>query len=117
MPRSTGPRRTRRGTGRRRATFPEEVWNESALNGGAGLWASGGGASTVYAQPAWQAVVNGAGAANGMRAVPDVALSAANHDGYFIGGERIALDCFGNFGGIAGACRRDGVGGEQAERR
>jgi pseudomonalisin len=64
--------------------IPEEVWNESALNGGAGLWASGGGASVVYAQPAWQADVNGAGAANGMRAVPDVALSAADHDGYFL---------------------------------
>ncbi len=64
--------------------IPEEVWNESALNGGTGLWASGGGASTVYAQPTWQAEVSGAGAANGMRAVPDVALSAADHDGYFM---------------------------------
>jgi subtilase family serine protease len=64
--------------------IPEEVWNESALDGGTGLWASGGGASTVYAQPAWQAEVNGASAANGMRAVPDVALSAADHDGYFM---------------------------------
>ena len=81
---STGPRRTRRVTDRRSSYIPEEVWNESALNGGTGLWASGGGASTVYAQPAWQAEVNGAGAANGMRAVPDVALSAADHDGYFM---------------------------------
>ena len=64
--------------------IPEEVWNESALNGGAGLWASGGGVSEVYAQPAWQTDVSGAGAANGMRAVPDVALSAADHDGYFV---------------------------------
>jgi subtilase family serine protease len=64
--------------------IPEEVWNESAANGGTGLWASGGGASQVYAQPAWQAAVAGAGAANGMRAVPDVALSAAAHDGYMI---------------------------------
>ncbi len=64
--------------------IPEEVWNENALNGGTGLWASGGGASVVYAQPAWQTDVNGAGAANGMRAVPDVALSAADHDGYFM---------------------------------
>jgi len=64
--------------------IPEEVWNESGANGGTGLWASGGGASQVYAQPAWQAEVSGAGAANGMRAVPDVALSAANHDGYMV---------------------------------
>jgi subtilase family serine protease len=64
--------------------IPEEVWNESAANGGAALWASGGGASRVYTQPEWQAAVAGAGAANGMRAVPDVALSAASHDGYLI---------------------------------
>ena len=51
---------------------------------GEGLWASGGGASRVYAQPDWQAAVVGASAANGMRAVPDVALSAAGHDGYII---------------------------------
>jgi len=63
--------------------IPEEVWNESALNGGTGLWASGGGASTVYAQPTWQSNIDGAAAANGMRAVPDVALAAADHDGYF----------------------------------
>jgi subtilase family serine protease len=64
--------------------IPEEVWNESALADGRGLWASGGGVSVVYMQPAWQADVNGAGVANGMRAVPDVALAAANHDGYFM---------------------------------
>ena len=64
--------------------IPEEVWNESALNGGTGLWASSGGASAVYAQPAWQSSVDGAAAANGMRAVPDVALAAADHDGYFV---------------------------------
>jgi subtilase family serine protease len=65
-------------------TIPEEVWNESALDGGAGMWASGGGASVVYAQPAWQQNVSGTAAAGGMRAVPDVSLSAANHDGYFM---------------------------------
>lgn len=61
--------------------IPEQVWNESALNGGVGLWASGGGVSAVYAQPAWQATVSGTAAANGMRSVPDVALAAAHHDG------------------------------------
>jgi pseudomonalisin len=63
--------------------IPEVVWNESAANGGSGLWASGGGASKVYAQPTWQAEVSGAGASNGMRAVPDVALASADHDGSF----------------------------------
>jgi len=64
--------------------IPETVWNESQSNGGTDLWATGGGASKVYAQPAWQQGVSGASASNGMRAVPDVALSAAAHDGYVI---------------------------------
>jgi pseudomonalisin len=64
--------------------IPEEVWNESGANGGVGLWASGGGASQVYAQPVWQQGVDGTGAANGMRAVPDVAMTAAAHDGTII---------------------------------
>jgi len=69
------------GNGSALGYIPEMVWNESAADGGDGLWASGGGASTVYSQPAWQAEVSGASAANGMRAVPDVALAAADHDG------------------------------------
>ena len=70
--------------------IPEAAWNESALDGGTGLWASGGGASTVSKQPAWQQGVSGTDSAGGMRAVPDVSLSAANHDSYFTveGGER-----------------------------
>jgi hypothetical protein len=59
--------------------IPEMVWNES---GSSGLWASGGGASTVYAKPSWQA---GTGVpADGKRDVPDVSLTAAGHDGYLI---------------------------------
>jgi uncharacterized membrane protein len=64
--------------------IPEKVWNESALDGGSGLWSSTGGASVVYAAPNWQKGVTGANAANGMRAVPDVAMSSAAHDGYII---------------------------------
>jgi pseudomonalisin len=64
--------------------IPEEVWNESGSNGGAGLWASGGGVSLVYSEPSWQKTVSGTSAANGMRAVPDVAMTAAGHDGYII---------------------------------
>ena len=63
--------------------IPEKVWNESANDGGSGLWASTGGISIAYAQPSWQAGVPGANS-NGMRAVPDVALTAASHDGYLI---------------------------------
>jgi pseudomonalisin len=59
--------------------IPEIVWNES---GSAGLWASGGGASKVYAKPFWQA---GTGVPpDGKRDVPDVSLTAAGHDGYVI---------------------------------
>jgi pseudomonalisin len=64
--------------------IPEVVWNESATNGGMGLWATGGGVSAVYQQPSWQAETSGAAAANGMRAVPDLALASADHDGYII---------------------------------
>jgi pseudomonalisin len=63
--------------------IPEKVWNESALDGGSGLWAGGGGVSQVYSQPSWQAGITGS-AANGMRTVPDVSLTASSHDGYMI---------------------------------
>jgi len=60
--------------------IPEVVWNESGP--GAGLWSSGGGASTVYAKPSWQ---SGTGVpADGKRDVPDVSLTASGHDGYLI---------------------------------
>lgn len=63
--------------------IPEAAWNESAGNsGGSALWSSGGGASTVYAKPAWQ---TGNGVPNDkMRDVPDVSLTAALHDGYTV---------------------------------
>jgi len=63
--------------------IPEKVWNESGNDGGSGLWASTGGISIAYSQPSWQAGVPGANG-NGMRTVPDVALTAASHDGYLI---------------------------------
>jgi pseudomonalisin len=62
--------------------IPEAVWNESASNGGSGLWAGGGGASIAYTKPSWQ---TGPGVpADGKRDVPDVSLTAAGHDGYVI---------------------------------
>lgn len=60
--------------------IPETVWNDSTPgNPGAG----GGGASTVFAQPAWQ---TGLGVPNnGARNVPDIALAASpGHDGYLV---------------------------------
>ena len=63
--------------------IPEGGWNEP-LNSSDGpqVAASGGGVSSVIPTPVWQ---TGAGvpAARSGRYTPDVAFSAANHDGYF----------------------------------
>jgi pseudomonalisin len=63
--------------------IPETVWNASGtVAGGSGLWASGGGASQVYAKPSWQ---TGPGVpSDGWRDVPDVSLNSAIHDGCLI---------------------------------
>jgi pro-kumamolisin-like protein/Big-like domain-containing protein len=67
--------------------IPENVWNESCADpnvcGVASLFASGGGASTLYGKPSWQA---GRGVPNdGKRDLPDVSLdAAAGHDGYLL---------------------------------
>ncbi len=62
--------------------IPEAAWNESGITAGSGLWSTGGGASTRYSKPAWQ-VCPGV-PADSKRDVPDVSLSAAQHDGYLI---------------------------------
>ncbi len=61
--------------------LPEKAWNDSALGGG--IWASGGGVSTVFPKPWWQA---GPGVpADGARDVPDISLTASgDHDGYVV---------------------------------
>ena len=61
--------------------IPETSWNDSKLDGSPS--ASGGGASTVFSKPSWQA---GPGVpSDNARHVPDVALSAsADHDGYLV---------------------------------
>lgn len=64
------------------AYIPEDVWNQSDLDGGTGLWSSGGGASTVYAKPFWQ--VGADIPKDGQRDVPDAALGASTHDGYLV---------------------------------
>jgi pseudomonalisin len=62
--------------------IPEIVWNESKLDGGVGITATGGGVSTIYAKPAYQF---GPGVpADNFRDIPDVALTAAGHDAYLI---------------------------------
>jgi uncharacterized membrane protein len=58
--------------------IPEVAWNESGPNISGGLWASGGGVSTLYAKPVWQAAPGVP--ADGQRDIPDVALTAAIND-------------------------------------
>jgi len=68
--------------------IPERAWNESAgTPGGSGLWATGGGTSSLYPKPGWQLApgVPANGSQYQFRCVPDVALAAAaHHDGYLI---------------------------------
>jgi uncharacterized protein (TIGR03437 family) len=67
--------------------IPEQAWNESSTTG---LGSSGGGVSRIIARPVWQ---SGPGVPNDLfRHVPDVALTAAIHDSYYI-----------NFGGAFGS--------------
>jgi hypothetical protein len=68
--------------------IPEAGWNES---GSGGLASSGGGLSTFFMKPAWQ---TGPGVPpQNQRAVPDVSLTAAQHDGYygFSGGNTVVF--------------------------
>lgn len=59
--------------------IPETVWNDTSGNG---LAASGGAASTIFPQPAWQWSPADYSGASG-RFVPDVSFAAsAGHDGY-----------------------------------
>jgi hypothetical protein len=63
--------------------IPEKAWNESSNDPMAVLLlGGGGGVSTLYAKPNWQAA---AGVPNdGKRDVPDFSLTAAVHDGYLV---------------------------------
>jgi subtilase family serine protease len=69
----------------------EAVWNESAAVGGSALYATGGGQSVVFPKPPWQYLAGPSAAGptltptalDGVRDVPDVSLSSANHDARF----------------------------------
>jgi CheY-like chemotaxis protein len=68
--------------------IPENVWNESCTvaqcgSSNAGIWAGGGGASTVFPKPTWQSGVTGI-PNDGVRDVPDISLTAASHDYYLL---------------------------------
>ncbi len=63
--------------------IPEMAWNDTSVNvaAGAGLAATGGGASSIYAKPAWQTGNNVP--SDNVRDVPDISLDGANdHDPY-----------------------------------
>jgi subtilase family serine protease len=68
--------------------IPENAWNESCASAAPGcskpgIWAGGGGASTFFTKPSWQAAVPGIPADNA-RDLPDVSLTAAAHDPYLL---------------------------------
>jgi hypothetical protein len=77
--------------GSAKSYIPENVWNESCTPAqvgqagcpASGLWSSGGGQSIAFTKPPWQTGVTGIPATN-VRFVPDVAMAAADHDGYVI---------------------------------
>ena len=71
--------------------IPEDTWNESCAEGApncvaANIAAGSGGVSELYGLPTWQQGIGvPLGPANQAgRGVPDVSLSAAGHDSYFI---------------------------------
>lgn len=81
--------------------IPEEGWDDTTAT--SGLDATGGGASTIFGKPSWQA---GAGVpSDGKRDVPDIALNASNaHDPYlicshdfYIGQSTTAVSCGNGF--------------------
>jgi len=64
--------------------IPEKVWNESCAgvqcgSAGANILAGGGGGSTLFQKPAWQA-----GFGDTARDVPDISLTSAEHDPYLL---------------------------------
>lgn len=69
------------GSGAALSYVPEGAWNEPGTAGATVASASGGGASKLVAVPAFQMGIAPTGATG--RVIPDVAFSAAGHDGYF----------------------------------
>jgi hypothetical protein len=67
--------------------IPENVWNESCTTqcatGAAPLASGGGGVSSFFSKPSWQAGVTGI-PNDGHRDIPDISLSASSHDPYIL---------------------------------
>jgi subtilase family serine protease len=83
--------------------IPEMSWNDTTASLAQvppqGFAATGGGASTIFGKPSWQA---GTGVpADGKRDVPDIALNASNfHDAYLI----CSQNYFSTSGSTASSC-------------
>jgi pro-kumamolisin-like protein/Big-like domain-containing protein len=73
--------------GSAKSYIPENVWNESCTiaqcGQNANIFAGGGGVSTFFPKPSWQAGVPGIPAGS-FRDVPDVSLTASGHDFYLL---------------------------------
>jgi hypothetical protein len=67
--------------------IPEDVWNSSCLSSQCGnsanIAAGGGGASVFFGKPSWQTGVSGI-PGDGARDLPDVSLTASDHDPYLL---------------------------------
>ena len=73
--------------------IPEGAWNEPGTAGSYVVVASGGGVSSYIQKPSWQ---TGTGVpADGYRDTPDIAFTAAGHDGYYICYGGTATSCAG----------------------
>jgi subtilase family serine protease len=88
--------------------IPEKVWNESCstaqCGSNANLAATGGGVSTFFGKPTWQTGVPGIPNDN-KRDIPDISLTAANHDAYLLCFQRSCVpdgQGFISFFGISG---------------
>jgi subtilase family serine protease len=62
--------------------IPEVAWNDTLIFRESGLVAGGGGRSIYFSKPTWQP--NSGAAGDGARDVPDIALTASDHDPYLI---------------------------------
>jgi len=80
--------------GSAKSYIPEMAWNDTSV--GQGLATTGGGASSLYAKPAWQ---TGVGVPNdGARDLPDISLDGANdHDPY----NAYSKGSWGQYGGTS----------------
>ncbi len=86
--------------------IPEGAWNEPGTTAPFQVAGTGGGVSSVIPTPPWQ-TGTGVPAARAGRYTPDVAFSAAGHDGYFAcfaaGGADCASGFFTIFSGTSAA--------------